>query len=797
MSGLYETQIISPTIEKAAAYSIIHDNMRGIAFALCSITSITMTDIVSDLDLQKFSIHSIGIYYPTFVCPTRQPPDVPSGITGTTPPQIFLTPGISDDIISTVFKPIKKKPRTVETGPKGNKTQEESEAITNDFSIMNTQILPPVTTYESGLLIVNNDSTLSGVVNEAMMNDDPISDGLKFGAEDIKLSRAEAYLRAYLPLFIKIFYNNRSLEKHDIFHSALLGDPTATFVLTTPAIQGHLKEFINRTMKYFTAETNVPDLPKKTDSYEEMIKKLTVLELVSYYPFTTTVNFARELSCLPPDIVYKNVKAALGSKNKRVRRNAVYYLGIMGTKESVDDLFELLKTTKDPVERARALFFLTQRQDPRLVAYIIDRLQSEKDHIFALAMVRSLDKLSAKAAFTTLVEKLERTERDFEDYFTLLKACVKCMDTSNTDTMARFTRTVKKIDKEYTSWLRDPKPVETFIDYEASLWPRLMEQLLSIVLASLNEESKRQKLESKLSEITRHLAESKKRPASYSKDLKVLYFDDLVRGFLIEILPMFKTGKPYLERLLSSGYECDAFLLKALATYYNNYPDEFPALAAKILQNEHMPPAMLCKTIEYVHAANAYTDDCVKAIEAIIGRYKPDIDADNRDAIATAIYYLGIDQKLNPDKLRQIADAEAAKSAERVVVSDVGVGSGDFHVHPPSDILRISIELLGIYNTKEAEKQLIALCSNAKEDVRMYAAKALGRFKSDEAKTILIKLLADRSGWVRLYSYNSLVRITGAEHDADWLFSKPQDLLDDIKIYTGKIGNGSDKPKRF
>jgi HEAT repeat protein len=128
----------------------------------------------------------------------------------------------------------------------------------------------------------------------------------------------------------------------------------------------------------------------KTSEYNKVAKKAIfssiIADSVEPYPelFAIARNESRPtevrkdavfwLSQAAGDKIVGDMKTLINDENTEVKKSAVFALSQMRGEESLNALMEVAKTTKDPQVRKSALFWLAQKNDPRVLAVFEDIL---------------------------------------------------------------------------------------------------------------------------------------------------------------------------------------------------------------------------------------------------------------------------------------------------------------------------------------------------------------------------------------------------------------------------------------
>lgn len=640
---------------------------------------------------------------------------------------------------------------------------------------------------------------------------DPLVENFKYGDISSTNGRIESFYKCFLRCYAKRFANNRTLDREDQFYLTLFGDPAGFHA--AKAIIWQTKDFDEN---YIGFEDKAPELPSGTDDYDTMMKRLVVSELFVSYSFATTVKFAPGLSNFADEYIYPYVKEMLNHPNRRVRRNAVYYLGLMQKYEPLSDLFDILKNTKDNVMKARALYFLTISNYPGLKEYLADRLKTEADPVFKVAIVNSLRRIGDGKAFPALVEQLEKAGFDFELVYPLLKACTVCFDGADKDNVVKFTNICRRLygtdpkgallvdppsqimSREITGSILHPgfgETIKVIITIEAmgdqtGVRHSMLKQLLEVIAIStgikLTNSNIAGEYADKLTVIGQNLGEA--RSVSGSEGLALAPWQSLIRGFILRNLPKLivnkkNIGKWFLERLILSGYESENLLIEALNVYATEFAEDYPKLVEPLLSKDLLP-SVQDRALKLLYFSGKYSDAVEKMLVKLIRSYKPDLREEKKHLIALAIYYLAQGNKLKDvdlirivvSELPLIKDDDMRKVRAAPAFLDINLKSDN---HLPY----IAVEALGLTRTKKAESTLIGLSKAANLRIRRLVCKALGYFNTDNTKKRLSEMLSDSDGWTRLIAYQNLFRFSGKEKRVDWFFTNPADLKDAVSDY--------------
>ncbi|MBI4244595.1 MAG: HEAT repeat domain-containing protein [Planctomycetes bacterium] len=738
---------------------------------------------------------------------------------------ILVPPGTTDEIISLFVPPSKVTPHDkIKTGgiQKEEKIQKGTQTYKHQKIILSPKSPPPINVNFDemlGIAAADFDAEYPQLARTPLPFDSLV-EGYNYKTNDYELirGRCEVFFKCFSRLLMKLFHNNRLLEKEDIFYLTLFGDPAGNFPASHNTLKGWdsiMSSFCTR-IRNFISEDNQKIILEKTDNpYDEMINKLVTLELVSYSPFSVSAPFAPGLDNFDIETIYAHTKKLLTHPSKRVRRNACYYLGIMQKYESMSDLLVILRTTDDNVMKARSLFFLTQAAFEGLEQHLIERLPNEKDEIFEIAIVNSLRKLRSKKAFPILIGKLINARADFDYLFCTLKACIACFDKNNKVAIKKFYEFCKDWDYELKNadeaklkslsdkfqTLIDPPAVDGQGQFSPQMLFKLarlqsFKVLLSMALGLCGDSTSLDEITSKIQNgldcLTKFRGNTDDSISAYYEQRNNTQsglgtFPSLIRIFLAEELPQFGSlGKSLLEKLLVVSGDHYYVLFAALQTYARTYPAEFANLVIDILNSE-VPLSLKDKAVKTSYNTGTYNDKVRKELKKIVSTYSKDSSNADKHLVSIALFYLSIDKQLTDKVLIDIAVSEIDRPAEEPKFSQ---NLGLFYIKFPrvNHLLEISLELLGSVNTEKARKTLLKLSNiNKDNQIKRIIAKALGNYKSDDAKKKLFDLLIDEDGWTRLISYLSLSRITLIDHKVDWFFANQDDLKIHTEQYRQKI----------
>lgn len=716
---------------------------------------------------------------------------------------LIKPPGTADDLMMN-FHPattVTREDKLIRTGRDNGKDEAQSsdnkpvktKVMTRKKPILPPKAPPPLTISIADIspiptidFPVHAESGWACAVNVGV---DPVADGLGYMDDYMRRAKFEAYLRCFSRVLIDLFHNNRVFDHDEIIFYTLFGDPAAPYAVKCGNLGAKAYEaFSDRVIKYIGAETSPPELPAVDRTYETMMRRIVTLELISSFPFTESIPFAPGLDNFPREEIYPFVKKMLESKNKRVRRNAVYYLGTMQKVEPSEDLMNVLKTTTDNVEKHRALFFLTQAKYAGLIDYLIDRLKTETDPVFVTAIINSLRKLADKKAFPALVGRLKDAADDFEVHLNLIKACVACIDKKDRDNFKWFHSYLKMLYGTLSDhkWTSDPLAIIVVDSYQSGARIKTLKQAIEISLAVCGDAEALGELASRLKSIGDKLDTAIRDPSGLVVDLALSHYIETIRSFLVESLPSIPGGKSFLEKLLISGFEHDNILMTALNTYYRAYPDDFGKLGLKML-NKELPVLLQDRIIKYLFMTGNYGDKVTELLKKIIAKYSPTLKDYEKHPVTLSIFFIVRDNGLKDADLISIVARElaAAENASPTLPEQQPVLN--ISIRPLNHLIGIAVELLGMMRTSKAEVFLVSLSGTKDVALKRTVAKALGNFNSDQAKEVLFKLLEDTDNWTRLIAYKSLNRATRVDHNVDWFFATPEELKARIVEYRKKI----------
>ncbi|MBI4242707.1 MAG: hypothetical protein HY606_01340 [Planctomycetes bacterium] len=662
-------------------------------------------------------------------------------------------------------------------------------------------------------------------IEGVLLESDPVASAISHTSySDSEQTLLESNLKCFNRMLLKYFHSNRTFDNEEIFSLLLLGLPSSNLVITIKEFQDKLREFFKMATAYMGVAEEVPNFLNLGDPYSTMISRIISSELTKSYPFTLTSRFAYGLSLFPERDLYLHVRRLISDPSKRVRRNAVYYLGTIQKYDPMQDLFEVLKNSKDAIERARALYFLTMSGFQELPQFLTDKVRNEPDTVFQIAFINSLAKLSHKKAFGILVEMLDdaRTTGDFEKVLVLMKASLKCFDKDSSDPAKKFVDMCNEMKKNILKlkWIIDspaPKFENPADSYVPNAKLKILRQLLEMSLALSGEKTSMKKYMEKLETAKYILSKSKRsylqKPSPIRNARPVRYalsdFEPSVRILLIETLPgLGKYGKAFLEQLLLSAFEDDQVLFAALFTYFRNYPDSFPELSMTVLNDLSLPVHLIDRVIRYIKMLDIKNEKIINVIDSKLKKISElylSENADEQHLAALAIFYLGTSGQLsdpqlvemaNKTMLKSLAGIPSSNSSNQIPSSEQKQQLVKAALGSTTHIMETIIELFINRSSPEIEKYILAQLRNSavikeKCGIHTYRAlvKVLSNFESLEVKKILLNFLADPDPWTRLIAYMSLNKITGKEHRVDWFYSSLNELQKEAEKYKEKIFN--------
>ncbi|MBI4242991.1 MAG: HEAT repeat domain-containing protein [Planctomycetes bacterium] len=736
--------------------------------------------------------------------------------------EIMVPPGTTDDII-TVFTPSLKvttQDKIIQTGTTPAPVKPKPTTGTN-VKKLPPPILPPKApppmnvNFEElmGLGAADFDIEFPQLAKITIPND-PIIEDFRYKTDEYEVIRAkcDVYFKCYVRGLMRLFHNNRLLDNEDIFYLLLHGDPAGSFTGNIDLLTANLNAggYFKKALGYIDPETNKPVIPSANNPYKDMITKLAIYELLVYSPFTVSTPYAPGLDNFAQEEMYYLMRELTNHPNKRVKRNAIYYLGTMSKYEPLENLYRALKTTKDNVEKARIIFLLTQARFEGFDDFLIDNFQNEKDEVFKIAYINSLRKLRSKKAFKLLVDNFINTDGDFEMRFALLRACIACLDPKDKKNYELLLNKCSELYKSFdykVEWGQDPPPhIPGAPSYKNRARFFTMQQTLEIALAVMGDEEVGTKVKDNLRKTAERFAkyvgdvDAERNPAmlnfgqgsaqSWVNGLGI--YTILVRFFVAEELPgLGETGKYIIEQLISKAAENDNILFLAFKAYAREYSlEETIDLALTALDNENMPITVKDRIIKFLYANQMYNNRVKDHLKQIISKYKQDMTDEQKHLVSISIFYLTIDKdKLITDKaIINVLESEWKRTIKETKFSqDLGI----YYIKFPriNYLLEVSIESLGRYSTPNAEKELLKLSKTQHDEINInrLVVKTLGNFKSEEVKERLFTILTYDDGWTRLNAYLSLNRITRVDHKIDWYFEGKSELSMQIDEYKKKI----------
>ncbi|MBI4244123.1 MAG: HEAT repeat domain-containing protein [Planctomycetes bacterium] len=721
--------------------------------------------------------------------------------------EIYVPPGTTDEIITGFIPTVKvtDQDRVILTGL-GPETKKKEEPKKTAVVKKLPPILPPKApppfnvSFEELLGVASADFDIEYAdVASIRMGADPVTAKITYKATDYDVIKAkcDVYFKCFTRVLMRLFHNNRMLDREDTYYLTLFGDPAGSFPASNEVLNNWdniVGPFCKNALAYIDPETQEPKLDELADPYENMVNKLVFYEILMYSPFTVSVPFAPSLDNFSTDEIYRYIKVLSTHPNKRVRRNAIYYLGMMQKYEPLDDLFRVLRNTADKVEKCRALFFLTQANFDGLVDYLLEQVAKEGDPIFEVAMLNSLRKMRDIKAFPVLVEKLCNARSDFEYYFAVLKACIACLDKSDKKVFQRFVDKCNELRASLREqeFIRDPPlPRQKYAQppptYQAASRFNALDQVLELGLAICGDYSCDKKIVETL----------KTSQASFSKftgevawalELALRRWSVLTRIFVVEELPQLgEDGKTFLHKLLTSGYEHDYVLFNALDVYARAYPKDFSRLAFEILESD-VRVTIKDRTIKALYYTSSYDKRGKKALLEIANTYNPSLSDENKHLISIAVFYLAREKLIKDKALIPIIESEFTRTLRNPKFSqDMGI----FYIRFPrtNNLLEVALEALGSLKTPKAEKAMLKLVDDKTNEIHIkrLVVKTLCNFSSKGVREKLFQLLTDPDPWTRLIAYLSLGRITRVDHRIDWFFQEPSALTAQVEEYKKKI----------
>ncbi|MBI4244445.1 MAG: HEAT repeat domain-containing protein [Planctomycetes bacterium] len=671
--------------------------------------------------------------------------------------------------------------------------------------------------------------------------------------ENVSESCLESRFKCYTRMLLKHFHNNRMFDNEDLYYLLLFGDPAANYVLSVREFKDKLKVFCDTAIKHVDPESKPPTFQELGDGYGTMMDKISKTELYAGHPFTLSVPFARGLDLFPQKEVYGYVRRLLSDPNKRLARNAVYYLGMMQKYEPMEELFELLKNSKDAIEKARALYCLSKAEFQGLGEYLAQKVEGENDPVFQIAFVNSLAKLSYKGSFKILVRMLESAIKDgnYEKVAALTKASTKCLDPADINSVKKLyaISTGLKNNLDRMNWANDPLPVvkDTPVSsYRKNARQAILRQILDIVISVCGDRQAQKEYAAKLSLVRSILSKNTRqnmikvtprsvpRPREYALDK----FEPSVRIFVIETLPLFgKLGRKILEDLILTAFEGHSVTYTALSVYRKSYPDNFPEFGTAVVEDSKLPLYLIERTFEYLNTCAVDNPKTKAKLDKILLKMSEDYMSEEleKQHLATiSIYYRGLAGKLNDQEIIKMLE-EISKMHRKAPISEQsranasqthgrpgpsgldgypgsGAGSNPYgqegqsspsdgssalvtvEIKAKSRLVETLIEALAFTKSAKAETFLISLLDSKEafvndNDIKRTIVRSLSNFSSDAVKRRLCECLSAEDGWIRLISYLVLKDITGKELRTDWLYRDPKELGKDIQEYKRLIFN--------
>ncbi|MBI4245306.1 MAG: HEAT repeat domain-containing protein [Planctomycetes bacterium] len=752
--------------------------------------------------------------------------------------EVLVPPGTADEIIASFSFPnrVTQRDRIIQTGIKEVAQKPDPRQTGVNKKKLPPPVLPPkapppmtVSLEELlGVAAADFDIEFSHLA-QMPMDPDPIVEHLGYKQDDYEVikGRCDVHFKCFTRILMRLFHNNRMLDKEDMFYFTLYGEPAGTFSNSRQRItsyeNGDISGFCKQVLDYIKPETKKVELPTDVgDPYDLMVQKLAVLELANYYPFTVSSPFAPGLDFFSHEELYKYLKPLIMHPNKRVSRNAVYYLGMMQRYEPLEDLLRVLKMSQDNVEKCRALFLLTAARFEGLDDFIIDRLPSEKDEIFELAMINSLRRLKSKKAFKVLADKFLSPKNDFSYYFAVVRASAMCLEKKDKKTFQKFYDKCKEVygifknapqqnlaasDIPELKMCADPTPpVGGAPSYKYMPRMTALRQALQILMALCGDQEASNELQT-------YLEQKVKTYKPYSVMLDFVEGSpnpfggggqetgpgtsnlSMMRVFVGEVMPMLGSyAKDVLEKLILIGADNDYVIYPAIDSYAEAYPDGFSKFGVEVLKSD-VRVTVKDRILKKLYISSFYDDNVKKALKEIISKYRPDMKDEEKHIVSLAVFYMSaggdlasLDKKAPEKWLFTIIENEKIRGERKPEFSQK---AGIFYIKFPriNNLLEVAIESLGSLKIPKVEEYLINLSKMDSPEVKLklLVVKTLGNFRSEAIKERLFNILDDKDPWVRLAAYLSLNRITKVDHKVDWYFSRSEHIAAFISEYREKI----------
>lgn len=522
----------------------------------------------------------------------------------------------------------------------------------------------------------------------------------------------------------------------------------------------------------------VPTPPKNySDPFKDSLMRLTVLELISGYPFSFDPNYCRKIftfANLTEEMVYECAK----SDHTFLSRNAVSALNAYQSEKTLKILRELL-ASKDEVKKIRAAMSLAAAKDKEAARTFTAWLQMN-DNVYKSVAAYCLGAIGDDNAMVNLTGQLANWDAD------LLWSVIPALARIGSDKAIPHLKAAKeKILKQAPKNNAPPAPTEglnkpRFPD-PGGTKQEVLKDMCTLALASCGDKEAQ-------GEVNRSMDKS-----AFEKFLIPTWYllcDTLARMGDVGKKHLMAIAKGDLAPTISMDKgvtQAHVEMLRARAvTNLSRMPNPPQPEFFESLTNDPAMPSISVAAL--VALFNLSSKDFKDTALKLVQQYKNTEYATTAYILSQLLYLLGTMEGLTEEILLEVVKSAFEKDgyAKRTGNNDPDITKAQVSTYPA--LLETAVIELGKVAGEKGKTLLLNVLNSDKKGGRAEAALALSSIGGDDVVKALVERLLDKDSWVRFCCYMALKNITGKDLQFDYLFSSPEALAEFQKKWKKELG---------
>lgn len=505
-----------------------------------------------------------------------------------------------------------------------------------------------------------------------------------------------------------------------------------------------------------TMPPDPPASPQGKTPFEIMMRRLTVEDLVSDYPFAITRPFAPRISLLGDEALPYAIEAAK-SDHSFLRRNATLWIAQSSSPHAMAALREVFSSTNDPVVRNRCLEAFARWRDTTVVEELIGQLKTSTDASYRCYLAYVLGRIGDRRATRAIVDLLQANRASFDIAMSAVAALARLRDNRDGAALRAVRVVASQSYKDPVSKYNPP--------VDRTIRRTIAHQLTTIAAAQLTGSDEHQKALLKL---------LLPKPPEPSNDWRSTYDRGLLRNFYppciylaIDALCSFEKGLDAVRTIVRHQGTDESLRAYASSKLVTTSPPDI-AEFQRALANLDAP-----QPLAEIALATLRTYDPLAARDAaraIVRKAHPTLDAGSRYVVAIAAQILAASNTEDRDALIRAVECEliAMEMEERKLMQRPNLERLDFHTRVPA-IERFAVDLGGLSDPR-VQALLDDLVGSRTTRGRAEACVGLARMGGAPALARIVRCLEDSDGWVRFVAARCLEEVSGHELKLDWIW---------------------------